>query len=65
MRQNVQNRMAEVGNSMNLTSELGVSFHSDANKQLATGKTEQLIYNPNYFFYVHPLLRLIYNYCTM
>ena len=58
-----QNRLAEVGNSVNLTSELGVSFHSGAKKQIATGKTEQLIYNSNYFFYVHPLLRLIYNYC--
>ena len=63
MRQNVQNRMAEVGNSVNLTSELGVYFHSGAKKQIATAKTEELIYNPNYLFYVHPLLRLIYNYC--
>ena len=29
MRQKVQNRMAEVGRSVNMTSELGVSFQSD------------------------------------
>ena len=28
MRQKVQNRMAEVGKSVNMTSEFGVSFHS-------------------------------------
>ena len=41
--------MPEVGESVNMTSELGVSFHSDnyAKKQISTGKTEQLIYNPN------------------
>ena len=41
------NRMAEVGESVNITSELGVAFHSDAKKQIATGKTD-------YFVYVHP-----------
>ena len=37
--------MAEVGESVNMTSELGVSFHSDncARKQNIDGKTEQLI----------------------
>ena len=29
MRQQVQHRMAEVGESVNMTSEFGVSFHSD------------------------------------
>ena len=28
MRKRVRNRMAEVGDSVNMTSELGVSFHS-------------------------------------
>ena len=39
--------MTVVGDSVNMTSELGVSFHSDnyAKNQIATGKTEQLIYN--------------------
>ena len=44
-RQKVQNLMAEVGESVNMTSELGVSFHSDnyAKKQNIDGKnrTEQ------------------------
>ena len=59
----VRNRMAEVGESVNRTSELGVSFHSAnyAKKQISTGKTELQIYNPNLSFYVHPLLRLMYN----
>ncbi len=37
--------MPEVGESVNMTSELGVSFHSDnyAKKQNIDGKTEQLI----------------------
>ena len=37
--------MAEVGESVNMTSELGVSFHPDnyAKKQNIDGKTEQLI----------------------
>ena len=45
----VQNRMAEVGESVNMTSACGVSFHSVnyAKKQISTGKTEQLIYTPN------------------
>ena len=45
MRKMVRNRMAEVGESVNMTSELCVSFHSDkyAKKQISTGKTEQLI----------------------
>ena len=33
MRQKVQNRMAEVGKSVNMTSELGVSFHSDKKRE--------------------------------
>ena len=38
----VRNRMAEVGNSVNMTSEMGVSFHSDnyAKKQNIDGKKE-------------------------
>ena len=38
-------RMAEIGESVTMTSELGVSFHSDnyAKKQISTGRTEQLI----------------------
>ncbi len=37
--------MAEVGESVNVTSELGVSFHSDnyATEPNIDGKTEQLI----------------------
>ena len=51
----------KLGEFVNMTSELGVSFHSDnyVKKQISTGKTEQLIYNPNYLFYLHPLLRLM------
>ena len=33
MRQTVQNRMAEVGKSVNMTSKLGVSFHSDKKRE--------------------------------
>ena len=33
MRQQVQNRMAEVGKSVNMTSELGVSFHSEKKRE--------------------------------
>ena len=33
MRQKVQIRMAEVGKSVNMTSELGVSFHSDKKRE--------------------------------
>ena len=33
MRQKVQNRMAEVGESVNMTSELGDSFHSDKKRE--------------------------------
>ena len=33
MRQKVQNRMAEVRESVNMTSELGVSFHSDKKRE--------------------------------
>ena len=33
MRQKVQNRMAEVGKSVNMTSELGVSFHSEKKRE--------------------------------
>ena len=33
MRQKVRNRMAEVGKSVNMTSELGVSFHSDKKRE--------------------------------
>ncbi len=44
MRQKVQHRMAEVGESVNMTSELGVSFHSDnyAKKQNIDGKNRTL-----------------------
>ena len=49
----VRNRMAEVGKSVNMTSEVGVSFHSDnySAKQISTGQTEQLIYNPRFTLY--------------
>ena len=33
MRQKVQNRMAEVRESVNMTSDLGVSFHSDKKRE--------------------------------
>ena len=33
MRQKVHNRMAEVGESVNMTSELAVSFHSDKKRE--------------------------------
>ena len=33
MRQKAQNRMAEVGKSVNMTSYLGVSFHSDKERE--------------------------------
>ena len=33
MRQKVQNRMAEVGKSVNMTLELAVSFHSDKKRE--------------------------------
>ena len=33
MRQKVKNRMAEVGKFVNMTSELGVSFHSDKKRE--------------------------------
>ena len=33
MRQQVQHRMAEVGKSVNMTSELGVSFHSEKKRE--------------------------------
>ena len=33
MRQQVQNRMAEVGKSVNMTSEFGVSFHSEKKRE--------------------------------
>ena len=33
MRQQVKHRMAEVGKSVNMTSELGVSFHSEKKRE--------------------------------
>ena len=33
MRQQVHNRMAKVGKSVNMTSELGVSFHSEKKRE--------------------------------
>ena len=33
MRQQVKNRMAKVGKSVNMTSELGVSFHSEKKRE--------------------------------
>ena len=50
MRQKVQNRMAEVGKSVNMTSELGVSFHSDKKRECKRmGKRiwNQVIYIPH------------------
>ena len=33
MRQKVHNRMSEIGISVNMTSEVGVSFHSDRKRE--------------------------------
>ena len=52
MRQNVQNRMAEVGNSVNLTSELGISFH--LHKKRECKRMDKRIYGIRSFAYRIP-----------
>ena len=48
----VQNRMAEVGKSVNMTSELGVSFHSDKKRECK--RMGKLIYGIRSFAYRIP-----------
>ena len=45
MRQKVQNRMAEVRESVNMTSKLGVSFHSDKKRECKRKGKRIIIWN--------------------
>ena len=60
MRQKVQNRMAEVGKSVNMTSELGVSFHLD--KKRDCKRMGKRIYGIRAFAYRMPQPQAAYAY---